>query len=86
MCQKNMKSEIEKSEEDEDEEVSMKKQSLVDFYLKTQAWNFRKLNLKVIGFKTHFDKYIQDIEVYAEPIEEDDLEKETQDPDFELTN
>ena len=48
---------------------SLKKPSLVDFYLKTQSWNLAQLNLRVVGFKTYFNGYIEDIEVYAEPTE-----------------
>jgi hypothetical protein len=47
---------------------TLKQPSLVDFYLKTQSWNLGKLNLKVLGFKTYFNGYMEDIEVYAEPI------------------
>lgn len=47
---------------------SMKQPSLVDFYLKTQSWNLGRLNLKAVGFKTYFNGYIEDIEVYAHPV------------------
>lgn len=55
---------------------TLKQPSLVDFYLKTQSWNVGKLNLKVLGFKTYFNGYLEDIEVYAEPINkyENDLD------------
>lgn len=81
--------EEEKQEEENASEssFSLKKPSLVEFYLKTQSWNFRRLNLKVVGFKTYFNKYIEDIEVYAEPIEDEinDL-RETTDHDFLSAN
>ena len=96
MWENNYKSEhhLEGSDEEQNDEenqsessFSLKKPSLVEFYLKTQSWNFRRLNLKVVGFKTYFNRYIEDIEVYAEPIENDipDL-KESIEPDFASTN
>lgn len=76
----NAKSQGPESDKEEDDEnkseatdyessFSLKKPSLVDFYLKTQSWNLAQLNLKVVGFKTYFNGYIEDIEVYAEPTE-----------------
>lgn len=55
-----------------DSSFTLKRPSLVDFYLKTQSCNLGKLNLKVLGFKTYFNGYMEDIEVYAEPIESEE--------------
>jgi hypothetical protein len=81
LCNSNAKSQGPDSDKEEEEDenkseitdyessFSLKKPSLVDFYLKTQSWNLAQLNLKVVGLKTYFNGYIEDIEVYAEPIE-----------------
>lgn len=66
--------ESEKLENVSESSFSLKRPSLVDFYLKTQSWNLGKLNLKVVGFKTYFNGYLEDIEVYAEPLELEDDE------------
>lgn len=71
-------SDEEEEEEDKSEDIessfTLKRPSLVDFHLKTQSWHLGRLNLKVLGFKTYFNGYIEDIEVYAEPIEENLVE------------
>lgn len=60
----------EASEKSESESsFTLKRPSLVDFYLKTQSCSLAKLNLKVVGFKTYFNGYVEDIEVYAEPVD-----------------
>ena len=47
---------------------ALKRPSWGEFLLKTQSWNIAKLNLKVIGFKSYFNGYIEDLEIYAEPM------------------
>lgn len=46
----------------------LKYPSLVDFHLKTQSISLSKLNLKVIGFKSIFNGYLEDLQLYAETI------------------
>ena len=65
---KEMENSNENNFEDSEDTFSLKVPSRIDTYLKTQSWNLGKLNLKAIGFKTYFNGYIEDIEIYAEPI------------------
>lgn len=53
---------------DVESSFEVKYPSLVDFYLKNQSCNLKKLNLKVIGFKSYFNGYLESIEVYAETV------------------
>jgi hypothetical protein len=98
----NLKSEIRESlseNEEEKETVSeeeeefgtessftLKRPSLVDFYLKTQSWNLGKLNLKVLGFKSYFNGYMEDIEVYAEPINKNENDLSSKDDHSDINN
>ncbi|CAI2373492.1 unnamed protein product [Moneuplotes crassus] len=56
-----------------EDSFSLKRASLVDAFLKTQSCNFKKLKLKVCGFKTYFNGYMEDIEVYASTLDSSEL-------------
>lgn len=86
LCKTNTKSQApdhlsdeESQKSDTESSFTLKRPSLVDFYLKTQSCSLAKLNLKVVGFKTYFNGYVEDIEVYAEPADpEGSMNKDSQ--------
>jgi len=83
LCANNLKSQspldtVSNPNSEHESSFEVKHPSLVDFYLKNQSCNLRKLGLKIRGFKTYFNGYIEDIEIYAEAVERH--ESENSDP------
>ena len=55
------------TEKNSQNSFELKEPSMSDFYLKCQSLDLSKYKLKIIGFKTFFDGYIEDIQVYTKP-------------------